>query len=296
MSDSATEDPRIRDLLEFVEGMLSDSDEASPQSSSGDHVARLGEALHKLGLQSQHRERTLRIVNKINYGLLLPEILDQVFDSFYEMLPYTRIGCSVIENEGRTARAVWSRSDTSKIHLKNGYQASLLGSSLQQIIDTGQPRILNDLESYLRAHPESNSTKLIVAEGIRSSLTCPIATKDKVIGFLFFSSSETHAYEGVHADFFLQVAGQLARVIEKSQLHEALYTAKRELEEKNELLERSLAEVRTLHGLIPMCMYCKNIRNDDGFWERVEVDVARNSDAIVSHGLCESCLENHYPE
>ena len=68
------------------------------------------------------------------------------------------------------------------------------------------------------------------------------------------------------------------------------------LHQKNASLQAALDQVRTLHGLIPMCMHCKKIRNDAGFWTRVESYISDQTDAIVSHGLCPDCLRKHYPE
>ena len=55
----------------------------------------------------------------------------------------------------------------------------------------------------------------------------------------------------------------------------------------------ALAEIKTLRGLVPICMYCKNIRDDAGFWQRVDVYVEEHSEAKFSHGLCPSCLKEH---
>ncbi|HDQ44531.1 MAG TPA: hypothetical protein ENN17_03400 [bacterium] len=64
----------------------------------------------------------------------------------------------------------------------------------------------------------------------------------------------------------------------------------------NRKLARHLAEVRTLRGLIPICMHCKKIRNEDGFWVQVERYVSAHSDAEFSHGICEQCIQEHYPD
>lgn len=60
-------------------------------------------------------------------------------------------------------------------------------------------------------------------------------------------------------------------------------------------LERALAEVKTLRGIIPICGHCKRVREDDGFWEQVEAFVAARSDAAFSHGICPECAARHYP-
>lgn len=68
------------------------------------------------------------------------------------------------------------------------------------------------------------------------------------------------------------------------------------LNEKTVSLERALAQVRTLHGLLPICSYCKKIRNDKGFWTKVESYLSEHTDVQFSHGLCPDCLRELYPE
>jgi DNA-binding response OmpR family regulator len=57
-------------------------------------------------------------------------------------------------------------------------------------------------------------------------------------------------------------------------------------------LERALAQVRTLEGLVPICSYCKKVRDDQNFWHRVEAYIEQRSDAQFSHGICPDCYEN----
>jgi response regulator RpfG family c-di-GMP phosphodiesterase len=63
------------------------------------------------------------------------------------------------------------------------------------------------------------------------------------------------------------------------------------LAEKVKELEISLANVKQLSGLVPICCYCKRIRNDQNFWERVEVYVTEHTDATFTHGICPSCMD-----
>jgi hypothetical protein len=60
-------------------------------------------------------------------------------------------------------------------------------------------------------------------------------------------------------------------------------------------LQHSLAMVKNLSGLIPICAHCKKIRSDEGYWQAVEQYVTEHTDAQFSHGICPDCLGIHYP-
>ena len=61
--------------------------------------------------------------------------------------------------------------------------------------------------------------------------------------------------------------------------------------------ERELRRhVQTLEGLLPICSFCKSIRNESGEWKRLETFISERSEAQFSHGFCPSCWKTHYPE
>ena len=51
-----------------------------------------------------------------------------------------------------------------------------------------------------------------------------------------------------------------------------------------------------LSGLLPICAACKNVRDDRGYWNRIEVYIREHSEAEFTHGLCPACLRKLYPE
>ena len=61
-------------------------------------------------------------------------------------------------------------------------------------------------------------------------------------------------------------------------------------------LQKALATIKTLTGLLPICSECKKIRNDDGEWEDVELYVKKFSTAEFSHGICPNCFRDLYSE
>jgi len=206
-----------------------------------DDLAELGEALKTLAaamkLQSDQAKKLAEIRRRINEGLLLNDVLEQVYESFFSLIPYDRIGFALLEKGRQVVRAHWARSESAYIELPIGYSAELKGSSLEDVVLSRRPRILGDLEAYLEQHPESDSTRRIVAEGMRSSLTCPLLVKGQPVGFMFFSSMRPHTYTEDHQDFFLQIADQLALTLERSRLYEDLLRMTEDLQKTKEALE-----------------------------------------------------------
>ena len=193
-------------------------------------IKNMSDSLVALGGRLDHKYAEINALNEItervNAGMFFDEVLDHVFENFKTIIPYDRIGVALIEpsKSGHTlVRAQWSRANYDPVIVGKGYAAVLEGSSLQKIADTQEPRTLNNLNDYLESHPESHSTRLIVKEGVQSSLTCPLVARDRVIGFIFFSSCQPETYQDQHIELFSQVAGELALTLEKSRAYEDLY-------------------------------------------------------------------------
>lgn len=63
------------------------------------------------------------------------------------------------------------------------------------------------------------------------------------------------------------------------------------LAERVRELEEALTQVRQLQGLLPICVYCKKIRNDKNYWQQVETYISQHTEARFSHGICPDCFE-----
>ncbi|RUO74133.1 GGDEF domain-containing protein [Pseudidiomarina sediminum] len=232
----------------FTEGLqeqletLRQTDDVRDSVEVAEALDDLGVELEQLGLWLNARFdellQLLKISTELNRAVLLDDILARIYTFFRDVIPYDRIGCALIDSDQQTVTAYWAKfTYDNQPEITPGYSAPLAGSSLADIVASGKPRILNDLEAYLAEHPNSESTQRIVNEGIRSSLTCPLLADGKPVGFLFFSSREKGTYQHLHQEVFLYIASQVAHLIEKSRLYQHIVDLNQRLLAANEQLQ-----------------------------------------------------------
>jgi two-component system NtrC family sensor kinase len=85
--------------------------------------------------------------------------------------------------------------------------------------------------------------------------------------------------------------GTLVTVYDVTAMHE-LITEKNHLIEE---LQKALSEIKALQGILPICVNCKRVRDDDGYWHQVDMYLSEHSSVQFSHGLCPSCYKKLYP-
>ena len=84
--------------------------------------------------------------------------------------------------------------------------------------------------------------------------------------------------------------------IENARRHQLIKAAEKKLRLEKDKLEQAMASVKTLKGLLPICSYCKKIRDDQGYWNHVETYIEKHSEANFSHSLCQDCVKKYYPD
>ncbi|MEE8554009.1 MAG: response regulator, partial [Desulfobacterales bacterium] len=89
---------------------------------------------------------------------------------------------------------------------------------------------------------------------------------------------------------------QAEEVLARVKTHLALRSLQKSLEDKNAQLQKALDEIKTLRGILPLCSFCKKIRDDKGYWEQVDVYIHKHSQADISHSICPECAREHYPD
>jgi hypothetical protein len=121
-----------------------------------------------------------------------------------------------------------------------------------------------------------------------------------VVGYLYLNMIPTELIGSFLLLIPLNTLGiVIARSINRSKRSEyiALMDFERINAEKEKLIKKlrsALAEVRTLQGFLPICARCHKIRDDKGYWERIEVYIQDRTQAKFSHGVCPDCAEMLY--
>ncbi|HEX3025847.1 MAG TPA: HD domain-containing phosphohydrolase [Clostridia bacterium] len=160
----------------------------------------------------------IKLIEMLQTNIPFKDILKSIYNNFFEYLPYTHIGVSLIDNDSQTIRASYAVS--SKIHgsLKNkliGFQIPVNETSLGKILKSGKPRVINDLEQYLQGREIKDYNRMLLDSGIKSSITFPLINNGIPIGIIFFSSNKTNVYNQEHINFLRTLANSLMLSLEK---------------------------------------------------------------------------------
>lgn len=194
----------------------------------------------------------LEINRKIAAGDSYASILSFLFDCLDKLIPYDRIGVALIDGERLCSK--WMKSKLPGGHLDIGYCATLKNSSLKQVLDTGQPRIINDLVEYSLQKPDSDSTRRILKDGIRSSLTCPVYASGIPIGIVFFSSAEKYTYRSEHIDTYLEIADEISFVIGQDKIRRQAAGVKSTNQNVRMLLHDLKSPLSVIQGFLQIAM------------------------------------------
>ena len=138
---------------------------------------------------------------------------------------------------------------------------------------------------------------------IRSIIGVPLKIQDQVTGVLEVVDTAANRLSEMDLRLLEPLAAAATTAVENARLYQR---AQQEIAERKRAetarektiieLQDALAQVRTLTGLLPMCASCKKIRDDQGYWQAVEVYIRQHSDADFSHGLCPDCARKLYPD
>lgn len=159
------------------------------------------------------------LIENLNKNVPFKDILRYIFNAFSQYIPYTHIGVALIGEDGKTIKASFAVSEKQHGILSKrllGYSTAISNTSLGGMLDTGEERIINDLEEYLEGKSVREYNKILLEEGVRSSITFPLKNNGIPIGIIFFSSDRKGIYRREHIEFLKMLSNSIVLGLEKS--------------------------------------------------------------------------------
>ena len=159
--------------------------------------------------------------------------------------------------------------------------AEILGYSVEEC--------LNNMHFQQTVHPED-------LDVVREQISERISGKVNSVNYTFRVIKKNANI--IHVEIFgstIQlygkpaVAGSILDITARKQVEE-------EREKLIEALQKALSEVKTLRGFLPICSYCKKIRDDKGYWSQIESYIHKHTDTEFSHGICPECAQKYFPD
>ncbi len=167
-----------------------------------------------------------------------------------------------------------------RITFANPFLAEMLGYKLEELIGQSLAMLLyeEDLLDFSRRQDEREKGKIEQFER-------RYKTKDGRELWAIVSASPMVDGKGSIIGAFSTITD----ITERKKVETAL-------QEKNLELQQAMNQIKTLRGIVPICMNCKKIRDDKGYWNQVEVYVRNHTEAEFSHGVCPDCIVKVFPE
>lgn len=203
-------------------------------------------------------------------------------------------------------------------------QRKLLSELLEDDYEVSVAKNGQQALQHIEKHPDIDLILLDIIMPIMDGFETCIRLKEKPCATnlpVLFLSAKSEMKDKIEA-FTVGGVDYITKPFQKEEVtarvktHLALSTARKCLQKKNADLQRevkqrkkaeaeqqilirelkqALDKVKRLSGLLPICMFCKKIRDDNNYWYQVDRYIAEHSEVQFSHGLCPECLEKHYP-
>ncbi|MFW5717792.1 MAG: HD domain-containing phosphohydrolase [Spirochaetota bacterium] len=181
-------------LLDSVAGVVDHKQESIAHERIWEEERLLAESAERIA-------RTIREDREMAGGWVygnLEGFVPRLKDALERSMPCDRLAVAFMDGQGNVV-AESAAVSVPEVHLEPGFSEKISETTLGTVETTKRPRIINDLEAHYQECHQSEGTELVLAEGIRSSITLPIVIRDKCLGFLFISSTQRDAYDRRHA-------------------------------------------------------------------------------------------------
>lgn len=157
--------------------------------------------------------KLISLIENINENNSFNEILQYIFETFSSFIPYNYIGIALLTEDKKQLKASYGISSKKLPGLPEdllGHTALISETSLGKVLETGVPRVINDLEDYTSTRPHRTYNDIILHAGIKASITLPLKFNNNPLGIIFFSSDKKNVYKAEHTNFLKTITNSIA--------------------------------------------------------------------------------------
>ena len=198
----------------------------------------------------------------------------------------------LVENSSVIEDFLLNTENLAMIILDKDFKISSFNHCFSQLIDTDKQISGEPIQAFLL--PESRGLYSAESSGKKSVLLHFKSDDDSPISMqCHLNRINNNGYLLIGANVMLTNHAVLEKM---TIMNNEMANMARDLKRTNRRLQEAQAKIRILAGVVPICMHCKKIRDDDGYWNQLEQYITEHSEAIFSHGICDDCIAQHYPE
>jgi len=236
-------------------------------------------------------EEATRITADLGANALLPSPVDgkrfteTVRSLLKDELPQNQLRALIVE-DSRTLAGMLKKTFN-----RHGYQADV-ASSLASALSIIDKEVFDVAVIDYHLPDGKGDTLLTRFKKRQPDLACIMMTTDPGPELAFSwmqSGASAYVRKPFDPNYLLELCSRTRRERALLRIEDLLEMRTRELQERE-------AEVKTLSGLLPICSFCKKIRDDKGYWNQLESYIKDHSEAEFSHSVCRDCAKKHYPE
>jgi hypothetical protein len=181
-----------------------------------------------------------------------------------------------------------------------GEEGKVLEKQARQLFKEWKP-IREEVIQLLEAGKKQDAILITKSKGSEhvakleaKMLELTLYARKKADSFIELSKIEQSKLEWII--FIMTLLGVLASIAISISAINRVLKSENLLRNKNIALQKALDEIQTLQGILPICSFCKHIRNDQGYYEQIEDYIQKHSGVDFSHTICPSCVKKHYPD
>ena len=278
------------EILLLREQLGSEADLAVTHSKLASALRGLGEyeaAVEHVGIAIEVLER-LGLLPELAEALVVQAEIYRGCDRELDSIASARAGAELTEALGMKGHRLRALESLVDAHAATGDHEEALSVFREARRIEREIATLENRQALLRFHAEY--------EALEREREIEMLRKDVELGDLTLANERTVRNSILIGGGLFLAAAAVGWILflTKRRALRALRAANALTVAKTEELEEALAHIDQLHGLLPLCSYCKSIRDDEGAWRPLETYLGDHTDVDFSHGICPKCAELHH--